>query len=117
MDHSRDGHLETVNYLLLQGADIDTQVVYKWTPLYYASYQGHTEVVKTLLHHGANQEIRSQEGKTAKDLAANKQTRALFGGKKGLLQTLRSEFYCQALGPKPLSPKTPKTQPSSNPQA
>ena len=99
-----DGHLETVNSLLLQGADIDTQVVYKWTPLHYASYQGHIEVVKTLLHHGANQEIRNQEGKTAKDLSANKETRALFSGKKGLLQTFRSEVYCQTLFPKPQRP-------------
>ena len=72
------GHLETVNCLLLRGADINTQDNYKDTPLHLASRNGHSEMVKTLLHHGANQEIRNYAGKTAEDDALNDKTRAVF---------------------------------------
>ena len=72
------GHLETVNYLLRQGANIDTEDEYMEAPLHRASSNGHSEVVKTLLLHGANKEIRNEEGKTAEDAAKNDETRAVF---------------------------------------
>ena len=84
------GHLETVQCLLLRGADIDTQDNDKWTPLHRASrWWGHTEVIKTLLHHGAKQEIKNKNGDTAENLAKNIGTRKVFkefnDKKRGLL--------------------------------
>ena len=62
-----------------QHGQMDTQSDYKSTPLHRASYIiGHSEVIKTLLQCGANQQIRNKEGRTAEDDAKNEETRAVF---------------------------------------
>ncbi|CAJ1360139.1 unnamed protein product [Effrenium voratum] len=49
-------HLEVVKYLLAAGADKDQRASCKnaGTPLYIASYKGHTAIVKSLLSHSAS---------------------------------------------------------------
>jgi len=50
---------ESVVYFLLQnGAKIDTQDKRGWTCLFYATFQGHLNVVKMLLENGADKELR-----------------------------------------------------------
>ena len=73
-----NGHLETVKFLLLRGAQIDTQSDLKDTPLHLASRDGFTDLVQLLLQCGANQEIRNDRKKTAEDVAENDKTRAVF---------------------------------------
>ena len=79
--------------MLLQGAQINTQDDAEWTPLHWASYLGHTEVVRLLLMSGASEKIKSKgrrgilsfEGSTALDHAKNDETetRAVFEDFKG----------------------------------
>ena len=87
------GYLETAKCLLLRGANIDTQTNAKntdglnkeFTPLHWASMRGYDDVVRTLLQFGANQKIRKGWGQTAKDVADNDETRAVFKeNKEGL---------------------------------
>ena len=76
---ARNSELETVKCLLLRGANIDTQYYNdKWTPLHRASHCGQTEMIKTLLQCGANQEIRNSKGNTAEDEAKKEETRSAF---------------------------------------
>lgn len=50
---------ESVVYFLLQnGAKIDVQDKRGWTCLFYATFQGHLNVVKMLLENNADKEIR-----------------------------------------------------------
>ena len=48
------------------------------TPLIYASYYDHVAPVKWLLEHDADISIKGSNGKTALDLARNKQTKDIF---------------------------------------
>ena len=48
------------------------------TPLYAASFQGQSRVVKILLQCGADQQIRDEDGINAEDEANNEETRAVF---------------------------------------
>lgn len=52
------GNESIVFFLLQSGAKIDIQDKRGWTCLFYATYQGHHEVVKMLLENGADKEIR-----------------------------------------------------------
>ena len=64
--------------LLLLDAHIDTQDNKKWTPLHSASASGRTAVVRHLLMCGASQNIKSSDGRTARDFAKYKLTKAVF---------------------------------------
>lgn len=51
----RGGHLRTVQYLILIGANINHQEeIFNHTPLSLACVAGYIAVVKELLEHGAN---------------------------------------------------------------
>ena len=75
-DHK--GQIDVVKHFLEVGADIDAQDRVKRTPLHWASYYGHTNMVRFLLEAGANQKIKNLQGKTAMDLARDDETRAVF---------------------------------------
>lgn len=65
---------ETVVYFLLQnGAKIDAQDNRGWTSLFYATYQGHVNVVKMLLENDANREIREYDMEMTPLLVAAKE--------------------------------------------
>ena len=51
---SRHGHVEVVECLIRNGADIDLQDSDGWTSLNIASENGHLDVVKCLLYYGAS---------------------------------------------------------------
>lgn len=63
-----NGHSYVVQLLLDKGAD--PNLFTKETPLYVASCNGHNAVMQLLLKHGADPRIRSENGRTAYDVAS-----------------------------------------------
>ena len=79
------GHIGTVKLLVNLGANIETlgvnietKTLCNCTPLYSASIRGHIDVVKLLINLGADFEASDCGGRTAKDVACNSATRAVF---------------------------------------
>ena len=58
------GHLELVNFLLQNRAEVNARNDRDWTPLHAAAFNGHLEVVKLLLTKGANVNARVINGCT-----------------------------------------------------
>lgn len=44
--------------------DLNIQDMDGWTPLYNASYEGHTEIVQLLVDNGADPNIKDEDGRT-----------------------------------------------------
>ena len=57
---------------------MNVQDEYGWTALIIASENGYLDIIKYLIDSGALTELKNNEGKTAKDLAATDDIRALF---------------------------------------
>lgn len=53
MTASREGHVDVVRYLIEQGAKLDHCDIHGLTALFRAAWNGRTEIVKALLHAGA----------------------------------------------------------------
>jgi ankyrin repeat protein len=75
------GHYETVQILLENGADVNTQGGFYGNALYAASRGGHVEVVKILLERGAD--VNAQGGEYGNALQAASQR-----GHLGIVQVL-----------------------------
>jgi ankyrin repeat protein len=67
---SQNGHAETVEYLISQGAEVDKTNVTGVTSLYTASLYGHMAVVELLVAHGAAVDKICSQGLTALFAAA-----------------------------------------------
>nr|XP_047126785.1 serine/threonine-protein phosphatase 6 regulatory ankyrin repeat subunit A-like [Hydra vulgaris] len=63
-------HLELVQLLLGQGAEIDAQDKNGWTPLHYAADAGSTDIVIFLVQMGAQPSIEDMDGKAPITFAA-----------------------------------------------
>ncbi len=61
--------VETVQYCLELGADVNAHDIYNYTALHGAAYRGDNEVVKLLVAHGAKLDVRSKKGQTVTDMA------------------------------------------------
>ena len=62
---SKYGYIDTVKYLLANGAKVDDQDTFGSTPLILAAQQGHCQLVlRTLLAHGANSSLSDFDGNT-----------------------------------------------------
>jgi Ankyrin repeats (3 copies) len=65
--------VEAVQHLVIAGDPIDAvDMEGEWTPLIWAAHQGHTDLVRFLLDHGANIEDRWTEGESPLMVAAMK---------------------------------------------
>ncbi len=51
---AKNGHLETVQTLISQGADVDAQDLFEKSSLHYGARNGDVEVAKALLIKGAD---------------------------------------------------------------
>ena len=71
MTCSRGGVVGAVNPLLARGADLNaTEASHGQTALMWAAWEGHTQVVRALIEHGAEGHARTTTGYTALLLAA-----------------------------------------------
>ena len=78
------GELDDVQSLLFHGADVNyVREGVGATALYFASREGHLDIVKTLLENGANTEISTKDGDTPLYAAA-------FGGHLEVVEFLLS---------------------------
>lgn len=68
---AKTGKLEGVNTLLENGAEINKKILGR-TPLYSAAGKGHTNVIKSLLEHGAAVDVPCYHQETALHQAAYK---------------------------------------------
>ena len=56
--------MEVVRLLIQHGADLAAQAKDGWTPLHWASEEGHVEVVRLLIEHGADLAAQGEDGST-----------------------------------------------------
>ena len=63
---------EHLNILLAYGANIEARDEHGWTPLHYAAYLGHVNVVQQLLYYGANPVATDRQGRTPMHVTAGK---------------------------------------------
>ena len=61
----KEKRLETVNFLLQRGAEVDARYSRNFTPLLLAAYKGRAETARLLLLAGANIEAKDDTGETA----------------------------------------------------
>ncbi|XP_067132401.1 kinase D-interacting substrate of 220 kDa B isoform X2 [Centruroides vittatus] len=59
------GHLNIVEELLLQGANVDAEDEDNWTALLYAAKEGHTDIIIKLIENGVKLDHRDMGGWTA----------------------------------------------------
>jgi len=68
-DQVNMGNLENVRRLLQNGADLNSRNALGDTPLMAAAYTGQPNMVRLLLHLGADATLANRDGKTAQQLA------------------------------------------------
>ncbi len=67
----RNGHLDTVMYLVEQGAKVNLKVLSGATALYWAAYYGHFDVVSFLIKQSAEVNVATPKGNTPLHSAAS----------------------------------------------
>jgi len=65
-----NGYVETVAFLLSNGAEPHPLSFDIWTPMHYAAENGHADVIVVLLNYGANPDIKNKTSQTSAHLAA-----------------------------------------------
>jgi len=64
------GNVNTVRFLLVNGASTGLQTFDKQTPLHYAAEYGYVDVVKVLLEYGADVNVKNETSQTPAHLCA-----------------------------------------------
>ncbi|XP_025110079.1 putative IQ motif and ankyrin repeat domain-containing protein [Pomacea canaliculata] len=64
------GHVESIKFLLENGADPNTKGQFQRTPLYRAAFAGHMEAVECLLQNGADPRLFAADGQTPEHVAS-----------------------------------------------
>ena len=68
----RGSTVEHLGYLVAYGAHIYARDVHGWTPLHYAAYMGHVDLVEQLLYYGADPQAADEQGRTPLHVTAGK---------------------------------------------
>jgi len=79
------GHSDTVNVLLDNGADVECRDIKARTVLWFAAAAGHTDTVDTLLKHGADMHVRSIDNVELIDMVS-------YLGHTDILEILTSRY-------------------------
>jgi ankyrin repeat protein/mannosyltransferase OCH1-like enzyme len=66
---SQNGHLDVVQFLIENDADLEIPQPNGWTALYAAIVNGHVEIIKSLLQGGASLSVRDKKLQTPMDVA------------------------------------------------
>jgi ankyrin repeat protein len=72
-----NGHLDVCRLLLDWGAKVDAWDKLRISPLHVAAERVHLTVVKLLVHMGANVSLKDKWGKTASDVARNREKKVV----------------------------------------
>src|SRR3990167_5107624 len=72
IDAASNGYLGVVKALIVAGADVNCQDIYRLSALMWAAVYGHLDVVKALIAAGANVNLRMSGGVTALMMAASR---------------------------------------------
>jgi ankyrin repeat protein len=99
------GHLEVAQFLIANGAKVDSLSLGGTTPLMMAVQSGNELLVKLLLDKGANLQLRNAEGASAIDIADIYSKPAMSEGLRSRWQKLYKQSYTSLL--KPVQPKSP----------
>jgi len=67
---AESGNIDTVRFLLVNGASPFVQTPKLWAPLHYASEYGHVEVVRLLLEHAADVDVMNESSQTPAHICA-----------------------------------------------
>ena len=67
----KETNIEITKLLISYGADCNALNVKQWTPLHNAARYGHEKTCQCLLHHGADPNLKTKDGKTPLALAEN----------------------------------------------
>ena len=65
-------HVEVVEYLVKNGADVNARQQGDFTPLHGAAANGHAQMVKILVENNADKKAKASDGKTPADYAKDK---------------------------------------------
>ena len=65
-------HLNVVQYLVKQGANMEAVDNANWTPLHIAVFRGHVDAVKYLVDQGANKKAVDKDNRTPLHIAVGK---------------------------------------------
>jgi ankyrin repeat protein len=98
------GHLEVAQFLVSNGAIVDSRSLNGTTPLMMAVQSGNENLVKFLLDQGADLQIKNGLGLTAIDIAEIYQKPGISEGLKSRWQRLYKEKYVGATKAKPIDP-------------
>jgi ankyrin repeat protein len=98
------GHLEVAQFLVSNGAIVDSTSLNGTTPLMMAVQSGNENLVKFLLDQGADLQIKNGLGLTAIDIAEIYQKPAISEGLKSRWQRLYKEKYVGSVKAKPIDP-------------
>ena len=67
---AENGHIKTVNALIMAVANINAKSSNGWTALMWTAENGHTEIINALIMAGANINAEDKDGRTTLILAA-----------------------------------------------
>ncbi|WP_128113551.1 ankyrin repeat domain-containing protein [Polynucleobacter necessarius] len=96
---TNDGHIEVTQFLLANGATVDSRGLNGTTPLMMAVQSGNEDLVKLLLDKGANIQIRNNLGLTAIDIADIYQKPWIGDGLRSRWLKLYKQVYVSNIKP------------------
>jgi len=72
------GQSEVIQYLIKNGANVNTPSDHGITPLLAAIWEDHVEAVKVLLENGAKKDGKTPDGSSYEDVAQSKEIKSLL---------------------------------------